>query len=220
MVSGPRTAGAILPLTAQATSDSSGNISFTFAQVAPGTVQQGTVSIPLAPLAAHWVATVAGVPVGAFDGYNPWGSIQIPAGQELVITGVGLAKNTGYLASWMAAQYPEGAAPVPPVPYGSITNVANIFNLPTPPATLVYADTLTIAATSTPVAFPPGVFTVGMIILALPPNANDIGITDVGFSPPNVFLLPPGYGIAIPISTPENLTYEGTMGDMLTVLGA
>lgn len=220
-VVGPRAPGAIVPLVANAVSDSSGNISFTFEQTQSGVVLQGTVCIPKALITSHWTATVSGVLVGAFDGYNAWGEIQVPADQALMLTGTGLTPTTAYQAVWMAAQYPEGAAPVPPIPYGGITNIANTVNVitpPVPPYQLVTSTNLPMTGVAQQLTNQK--LSIGLILLADPSNANPIYISNHGSVATGSAYIKANQGIVIPIANASGIDVLGTAGDVLSYWGA
>ena len=214
-------------LTVNATSDNTGAITFPkFDQAPLGTVLQGTVSIPTAPIAATFSAVVLGLTIGTFAGFNPWGPIQISQGGTLQVTGTGLTANTKYTAVWVVGQYPEGAAPAPPIPYGSITQINNTTNnpvvvevvqLPAPPAVMTASNIIT--GTGSAVQFNTVALTVGLALLADPTNTGRFYIGGSTVSTSSAYLSP-GQGVVLPVNNGNIIWTIGTSGDHLSVWGA
>ena len=98
-------------LTASATSDASGNATFTFAAAPQGFVLSGTASIPGSPIIAVVNAYANGVLLGQWFGGNPWGPIEVLPGEVMSLQATGLTKSTNYTAVWIIQQQPLGLAP-------------------------------------------------------------------------------------------------------------
>ncbi len=89
-------------ISAQATSDASGNATFNFPMAPQGYVITGTVSIPTAPILTQIAASLSGLVIGMWRGSNPWGPIEALSNQILSLSVTNLTPNTFYNAVWMA----------------------------------------------------------------------------------------------------------------------
>lgn len=212
-------------LTAVAVSDASGNITFpAFAQAPIGSVVQGTVSIPGAPLAAQFTAQVNQLTWGTFAGFNPWGPVQLAHGQALTITGTGLTATTAYTAIWLVGQFPESQAPSPPIPYGSITQIANtttnpvIVQFPTPPSNVVKLALQKVMNGSAQ-QLANSAMNIGVALLSDPNNAHPIYISDSTVSTNSAYISP-GQGVVLPVANANAIYALGTARDVLSYWGA
>lgn len=210
-----------------ATATNTGAITFpAFDQAPRGTVLQGTVSIPTAPISAQFSAVVQSLTIGTFAGFNPWGPIQVGQGRTLQITGTGLTANTLYVAVWIVGQYPEGTEPAPPIPYGSVTQINNtsnnpvqvqILQLPAPPAAVNFSENL--AMTGSAQTLTGQALTVGLAFLSDTANAAKIYVGPTNVSTGSAYLAP-GQGVVLPVSNSNLVAVLGTSGDHLSIWGA
>lgn len=101
---------------AAATSDANGAITFRVGPCPLGFVWQGSVTVTNAPSGALFNSSVASTPWGQHAGPTNFGPVQLWGNETLVVTGVGLQKNTQYSMLFFGVAMPEELAePVPPV---------------------------------------------------------------------------------------------------------
>lgn len=99
-----------------ATSDGNGAITFRQGPCPLGFVWQGSVTVTNAPSGALFNATVASTPWGQWAGPTNFGPVQLWGNETLVVTGIGLQKNTQYSMLFFGVAMPEELAePLPPV---------------------------------------------------------------------------------------------------------
>lgn len=211
--------GAAQRLVQVATSDSAGNATFTFPAAGSGVVITGTLVVPTAPLTAHFViSNGGGTNLGSFDGYNPWGAVQVFPSERLVVTATSLTANTTYQCIWTCFQTDLAHAPVPPTPYGGIMNIANITNLPTPPSSVEFTNKFTLngsvqqlTASSFPLKF-------GITLWAAKANAGNVFVGGSNVTTSSAFI-EPGVGLTFPIADASEVWVRGTNGDLLSAFG-
>lgn len=203
-------------LTAVAIADTNGKATFTFPQAPTGSVVQGTVSVPTAPLTASISAQVNGLTWGTFNGYNPWGPIQLGKGQTLSLVATGLTANTSYNAIWIVGVFTEDQAPSPPVPYGSITNISSTTNnpvivqFPTPPSNVFNgSENLQMDGSAQQLANLP--CQVGIAMLADPNNGHAIYVSGSGVSGGSGYLFG-GQGLVLPVANANVVWVLGISG--------
>lgn len=102
---------ALPPLTASATSDSGGNIVFSFGAPPLGYVWAGSLQVPLASPAASFVVDINGIKIGSLNGTQVYGAFQVQQGSTLSVTGKNLAPSTLYTAVVQGSQIPTAQAP-------------------------------------------------------------------------------------------------------------
>lgn len=219
-------AGVSQRLVEVASSDSSGNATFTFPAAGSGVVVTGTLVVPAAPLSAHFVIdNGGGTQLGSFDGYNPWGAVQVMPSERLTVTATGLAKSTVYQCVWTCYQTDLAHAPVPPTPYGGVTNINTstinpiFIELPPPPGTIAYTNTITIASTGVAQQLGNFALTFGLTMQALSTNAAKMNIGGSSVSTTS-YTLEAGASVTFPIDNPDIIWILGTAGDKLSVWGA
>lgn len=106
-----------------ATADANGAISLRVGPCPLGFVWQGSVTLTGAPSGALFNAAVASTPWGQWAGPTNFGPVQLWGNETLVVTGVGLQKNTQYSMLFFGVAMPERIAePLPPVaPLSTVT---------------------------------------------------------------------------------------------------
>lgn len=117
---------------AQATTDARGNCTFTFPPVPQGQVWTGTVQILNAPNYSSFVATVAEIGWGTWQGSQPFGPIQAEGRLTVKVVGTTLLPNTAYTAMFQGiASTPEDAPlATPSVNTPQTTQVTPLFSGP------------------------------------------------------------------------------------------
>lgn len=105
--------------TAQATVTTAGTITLNFGSPGQGYTWTGTVNVYNALGNEQWQVAVGGLPWGAFNGYSPFGPVQVEANGVLTITATGLTPGTAYQAVLIgsldntANAQPTGPGPMP-----------------------------------------------------------------------------------------------------------
>jgi len=134
-----------------ATSDSMGNISFTFLTVPVNQAWTGSFAIPTAPASAAFVLNLETGEHGGWGGPTPWGPLRLSPSEVATITGSGLQPNTGYTAvligdqagsAVIAGPYPApqtGQNPIIPSS-DEIANVGTVSVGPTVSTTTILAS--------------------------------------------------------------------------------
>lgn len=139
-----------LRTTAQATADANGNATFTFPAVPQGQWWTGTVQVQLAPNYSLFVATVAEVGWGTWQGSQPFGPVQAEGRLSVKVVATSLIPLTHYVAVL------QGIASTTPADTPSATPSVN-----TPPTTQV-TNLLTTAVTFANAGSQPQVIVAGI----------------------------------------------------------
>lgn len=99
-----------------ATSDANGAITFRVGPCPLGFVWQGSATVTGAPSGALFTSSVGSTPWGQHAGSTNFGPVQLWGNETLIMTGVGLQKNTQYSLLFVGVAMPDYMAePLPPV---------------------------------------------------------------------------------------------------------
>ena len=96
---------------ASATSDASGNITFTFDSVFTGQILIGSFSCPSAPYAAQFTAFNNSQEVYSWQSSNNPGPLRASENQQITVSGTGLEPSTQYVMNWVGYSTVGGFAP-------------------------------------------------------------------------------------------------------------
>lgn len=101
---------------AAATADANGAITFRVGPCPLGFVWQGSATVTGAPSGALFTSSVGSTPWGQHAGSTNFGPVQLWGNETLIMTGVGLQKNTQYSLLFVGVAMPDYMAePLPPV---------------------------------------------------------------------------------------------------------
>ena len=105
--------GLVQPMfnTASATSDTSGNITFTFGGVFTGQILIGSFSCPSAPYTAQFTAYNNSQEVYSWQSSNNPGPLRVSENQQVTVSGTGLVPSTLYVMNWVGYSTVGGFAP-------------------------------------------------------------------------------------------------------------
>lgn len=139
---GPVSAGTQqLNETLSVNSSGTGTATFVFPAPPIGKTWTGTITCPMAPSSALFVATIGATPWGTWAGNSIFGPIQARANQQITVTATGLVASTDYELEWNGSSDDENTVqPIWPDPNatalsasisGSVTSVNPIVNIGT-----------------------------------------------------------------------------------------
>ena len=105
--------GLVQPMfhTASATSDTNGNITFTFGGVFTGQILIGSFSCPSAPYTAQFTAYNNSQEVYSWQSSNNPGPLRVSENQQITVSGTGLVPSTQYVMNWVGYSTVGGFAP-------------------------------------------------------------------------------------------------------------
>ena len=149
--------GLVQPMfhTASATSDTNGNITFTFGGVFTGQILIGSFSCPSAPYTAQFTAYNNSQEVYSWQSSNNPGPLRVSENQQITVSGTGLVRETLYVMNWVGYSTVGGFAPqIVPASHTDVTistNQGGLFAvqaasspsggvqvLPAPPVGMIY----------------------------------------------------------------------------------
>ncbi len=213
------------PLQTQATSDGSGNITFTWPAPPPGTAYEGTIVVPLAPSTAFFEVQVGGITVTTGAGPAQMGAVQALQGLPVAVVGTGMTPDTAYTATWTFTVLPlEQAEDNPPTPVASTVTFSQEvlpvdlvgINGVNPVTDTVSIVQVTLTGAGSPFQLPSNVCQRGFTLYANPNNAAQVGIgSSIGSQP--LSLSPGAYGPGFPLNNTDLLYVEGSVGDHLEI---
>ena len=105
--------GLVQPMfnTVSETSDSRGNITFTFQGVFTGQILIGSFSCPSAPYTAQFTAYNNLQEIYSWQSSNNPGPVRVAENQQITVNGTGLVANTNYVMNWVGYSTVSGFAP-------------------------------------------------------------------------------------------------------------
>ena len=119
-------------ITANGTSDASGNVTIKFPSTAVGAEFTGVVSVPQAPLTSEWSVIINDTPVATSGGSSQYGPLQLNSSDVLKLVGSGLTASVQYQAVLIGALVQGTSGSVIPIPTVSAVTAASIPAVPQP----------------------------------------------------------------------------------------